>query len=278
MVGLRRGWQARQARLRSDMPNFGAVVDRIEACCALADFGRRPVRIPPLLLVGSPGVGKTHFALRLAEVLGVAQFTYQLESAETVSALCGSDKHWWNSEPGALHRLILLGTHANPVVLLDEIDKANQGSSYKPANALHAVLEPATARQLRDKSVDLPFDASYVVYIATANRLSLIDGSLLSRFELVFIDEPGVRAAVSIARAICRQALDELKLGKRFEMPAGEVVQQLALLGGPRRMQMAVKAALGRAVIAGRTRLTTRDLLSGDSSLPDGEAGDAHTN
>lgn len=135
-------------------------------------------------------------------------------------------------------------------------------------------VEPASARQLRDKSVDLSFDASYVVYIATANQLSRIDASLRSRFELFFIDEPDSRAAVSIARSICRQVLDELGLGRRFELPAGEVVQQLALLGGPRRMRMALCAALGRAVVAGRTRIVTRDLVSGDVAVPGGSDGD----
>ena len=273
-VGLKKDWHALLSQLRSDMPTFSAVVDRIEACCALARFTRTPLRIPPLLLAGPPGVGKTHFATRLAGVLGVAQFVYSLESAETVSVLCGSEKHWGNTESGELWKLVVQGAHANPVVVLDELDKTNQGSSYRPANALHAVLEPVTSRQLRDKSIDMAFNASYVVYIATANRLSTIDASLLSRFEPFFIDEPGPRAAVSIARAIARQLLAELRLGRRFAMPGGEVVQQLALLGGPRQMQKALKVALGRAVSAGRTTVLVQDLLDGRAMPADTKGSD----
>ena len=273
IVGMGRDWRVRLRHLGTEMPNFSKVVGRIEACCALAQFTRTPLRIPPMLLAGPPGVGKTHFATRLAGVLGVATFIYAMESAETVATLTGSDKHWANSEPGALFKMIVTGKHANPVVVIDELDKANHGSNYRPANALHAVLEPGTARQLRDKSMDLAFDASWVVYLATANRLSTIDPSLVSRFELFHIEAPSPRDSVAIARAIGRDVLKELKLTKRFEAPCGEVIQQLALLGGPRQIHKVLKAALGRAVSAGRMRITVQDLLDG-YDLPGMGAGD----
>ena len=270
-VGLTKDWRARIALMRSDMPHLSKVIDRIEACCALAAFTRQPLRIPPLLLVGPPGVGKTHFAKCVADLMGVPRFIYALESAETVSVLTGSDKHWWNSETGQLFKLIVQGEFANPLVVLDELDKVSSGNHYRPANALHAVLEPSTAKQLRDKCIDLTFDASYTVYIATANRLSTIDASLLSRFELFHVDVPGPRAAVSIARAVGQQVLQELKLTRRFDAPTGEVVQQLALLGSPRQMHKVLAAAIGRAVVRGRTGVAVADLLDGlEAHLPTG--------
>lgn len=272
LVGLKRDWPARITQMRSDMPHLSKVIDRIEACCALAAFTRQPLRIPPLLLVGPSGVGKTHFAKRVADLMGVPTFIYALESAETVSTLTGSEKHWSNSEAGQLFRLIVQGEFANPLVVLDELDKASSGGSrYRPASALHAVLEPSTAQQLRDKCIDLTFDASYTVYIATANRLSTIDASLVSRFEIFHVDAPRPRAAVSIARAVGQQILQELKLTHRFDAPTGEVVQQLALLGSPRRMHKVLGAAIGRAFIGGRTRVTVADLLDGpEPHLPTG--------
>ena len=260
-VGLNPDWRTRIAKMRDDMPNLSKVIDRIEACCALSVFSRRPLRIPPLLLVGPPGVGKTHFANGVADLLGTTSFLYALESAETVAVLTGSEKHWWHSEPGQLFRLIVQSESANPVVILDELDKVSSGNHYKPANALHAVLEPATARHLRDKCVDLTFDASYVVYIATANRLSTIDDSLVSRFELFHVEAPQPREAVAIARAVGLQVLRELKLTRRFEAPAGEVVQQMAMLGSPRRMHKVITAAVGRAVLDQRTRVRVADLM-----------------
>ena len=276
VVALRPGWHARIARMRADMPHLARVIERIEACGALAAFTRQPLRIPPLLLVGPPGVGKTHFARSVADLLGVPHFVYAMESAETVSVLTGSDKHWWNSEAGQLFKLIVHGECANPLVILDELDKVTTGGNhYRPANALHAVLEPITAQQLRDKCVDITFDASYTVYIATANRLSTIDASLLSRFELFHIDEPGPRAAVALARAVAQQVLRELKLTRRFDPPTGEVVQQLALLGSPRQMHKVLAAAVGRAVVGGRTRVAVADLFGDTQRSPQGHSSAA---
>jgi ATP-dependent Lon protease len=266
LVGLSKDWPARIARMRADMPHLAKVIDRLEACCALSVFTRQPLRIPPLLLVGPPGVGKTHFAKCVADLLGVPTFVYALESAETVSVLTGSEKHWWNSEAGQLFKLIVQGQYANPLIVLDELDKISSGGHYRPANALHAVLEHSTSQQLRDKCIDLSFDASYTVYIATANRLSTITTSLVSRFELFHVDEPGPRAAVSLAHAVGQQVLQELKLTRRFDAPSGEVVQQLALLGSPRRMHKVLVAAAGRAVVSGRTRFLVEDLLDDNQS------------
>ena len=127
------------------------------------------------------------------------------------------------------------------------------------------MLEPETARNLRDKCMDFTFDSTFVVYIATANRLSTIDASLVSRFELFHVEQPGPREAVSIARAIGRQVLHELKLKRRFEAPTGEVVQQMAMLGSPRPYAQGV----GRGGRPSRAR-PTHALAGG---RPDGRAG-----
>ena len=143
VVGLRKDWPVRIAQMRVDMPNLSKVIDRIQACCALSAFSRRPLHIPPLLLVGLPGVGKTHFANRVADLLGTASFVYALESAETVSALTGSEKHWWNAEPGQLYRLIVQGDFANPVV---GAGRARQDQLGQPLQACERAACGAGAR------------------------------------------------------------------------------------------------------------------------------------
>ena len=220
-----------------------------------------------------PGLGKTRFATRLADALGVPQFVYALESAETTATLTGSDKHWANTEPGQLFRHIVLGEVANPVIVLDELDKAHRGSGsssgYRPATALHGPLEPVTAKALRDKSADLCFDASHVIYVATANRLSSIEGSLLSRFKLFHIEEPDARTAVSIARSVAKSVLVEFGLERRFVAITGEVLQQLALLGSPRLQRQVLETVIGQAVCDERMELRVQDLWDARG----GEAG-----
>ena len=263
-VLLGRGWQERLTSLVDEMPNFGAAIEHVRASCTLAQITGGPLRIAPMLLIGMPGLGKTLFAIRLAEALGLPKFVYALEGAETASTLTGSDKHWANTEPGQLFRHIVLGEVANPMVVLDELDKARRGfgdsGSYRPAMALLGPLEPVTAKVLRDKSADLCFDASYVIYIATANRLSSIEGSLLSRFKLFHIEEPDARAAVAIARSVAKSVLVELGLGRRFKAITGEVLQQLALGGSPRIQRHVLETAIGRAVCDGRWQIRVQDL------------------
>lgn len=262
-VGLRHDWEVLLHSLREDMPHFGAVTDRIHAALTLAKATRTPPRLPPLLLAGPPGVGKTHFAKRLAAVFGVPQFVYLLESAETVSVLCGTERHWSNAAPGELWKLVVEGLFANPVVVLEELARAAQGGHYRPAQALHALLDPVTSRELRDKAVELQFDASFVSYVATTNSLDGIESSLLSRFEVFHVGEPAPREAVKVSKSICKEVLAELKLCNRFAMPAGEVIQQLSLLGGPRQVQKTFRAAVARAVSAGRSSLQINDLMAG---------------
>ena len=247
---------------------FAPVIEQVYGCCAVSEFVKAPLRVRPMLLVGLPVLGKFCFAARLADVIGVPRFFYAMDAAETISTLAGSDKHWANSEPGQLFRLILLGEVANPVIVLDELDKApgggsgNDSSRCRPANALHGVLELETARALRDKSADIVFDASHAIYVATANKLSTIDGALLSRFTLFHIEAPNARAAVSIARSVARSAFEEFRLVDKFDRIAGEVLQQLASLGNPRLQQKALEAAIGQAVCSGRRALALRDLTA----------------
>lgn len=263
-VVLRRSWSQQLARLRAEMPNFAAVVDHVEAACEISALTGLPLRIPAMLLVGLPGLGKTLFAARLATALGVPRYVFALESAETLSTLAGSDKHWANTEPGQIFRHVVLGEVANPMIVLDEVDKARNGpntsNGYRPAAALLGVLEPVTAKEFRDKSADLCFDASHVIYVATANRLSGIEGSLLSRLVLFHIEAPDARAAVAIARSVASALIAELGLADRFRAVGGEVLQQLALLGSPRLQRQVLQSAIGRAVHSGRTELRAEDL------------------
>lgn len=263
-VALDKKWERRLGELSEQMPSFAPVIQHIGICCSLATVTRRPLRITPLLLVGPPGIGKTHFAVSVAEALGLPRYLYAMESAETIATLSGSDKHWSNSEPGQLFRHVVLGEIANPLFVLDEVDKArsvsSDGSGYRPATALLGPLEPLTARTLRDKSADVVFDASHVVYIATANLLSPIDHALLSRFKIFHINEPDARSAVSTARSIASAVLRDLGLDKRFPRIKGEVLQELALRRNPRAVRQLLETAIGRAIADGRWELEPIDL------------------
>lgn len=128
-----------------------------------------------MMRFGPPGVGKTYFCEALSAILHVPMRRHPMDQAETSSALLlGSDLSWGNTRYGLVFELLALGDHANPVVILDELDKAGwtysfSGSLTSPTSVLHSLLEPVSALRLRDISLDIGLDASLITWIATAN-------------------------------------------------------------------------------------------------------------
>jgi len=269
LVGLRRDWRARLDSIAADYPNCRELVQHVMAACALAKATQKPVRVQPVLLVGAPGIGKTAIVRKLVEVFGTALTVHALETAEATCFLQGSDKHWSNAQPGTLYREIVEGEFANPVVLLDELDKAPKNATYQPVNALLNVLEPASARHAQDKSNDVTFDASYVIYVGTCNSLKGLSAALLSRFHIIHMAPPTPREAVSIAKSIAKTLYRDLGCDKLLESPKGEIIQQLALMGTPRTMHRVLHRAIANALLDGRRALRVEDLL-GRAAAPDG--------
>jgi len=265
-VALRRDWTARLADLEADFPHFAPAIELVAIACAAASTNRKPVRVPPMLLAGDPGLGKSLFVRRLAEVFGAPFQTISFETAETTSALLGSDRHWSNAETGMLFRSIVGGEIANPVVLLDEVDKAPSRAQYQPVNALLGLLEPASAQRATDKCAGITFDASYTVFIGTCNRLSTIPAPVLSRFRVIHIQRPTPRQAVAVARAIAKAVAQDR--GADWQVARGEVIQQLAMLQSPRRMYQVLSDAATRAAMAGRRLVWVEDLCDRGDEAP----------
>jgi DNA polymerase III delta prime subunit len=227
-----------------------------------ADQVKPPVRLPPLLLYGPPGVGKTHFCESLAKVLGVPVRRHPMDQAETSGALLGSDAVWGNSRYGLVFDLLGLGEYANPLVILDELDKAQSisktsGGFSSPTGVLHSLLEPVSAAQVRDISLDLELDASQIAWIATANYPWWVPATLRSRFREFFVMPPDAEQAIQLARSVVKHALKAAGFG------TGEldrrVVVALAHLSAREIFQATVMAA-GRAAAQGNTVLRLEHL------------------
>jgi ATP-dependent Lon protease len=176
-----------------------------------------------MLLLGPPGLGKTHFSQQVAELLGVPHAALSYDQPSAGNSLSGTDSHWSNSSTGLLFELVCQGEHANPVLLLDEIDKATVDSAKaerSPLGELHGALEPVTARRIKDQSLGIQFDASLVTYIATANSIGGIEPSVLSRFEIFVIQPPEPREAVETARRVAASVLQRMGLEDRLRLDA----------------------------------------------------------
>ena len=255
-------WREVMDQLEASLPHFRAPIRLLRNSLALADATRRPVRVPPMLLLGPPGVGKTHFTHRIAELMGAPHASIAFDQPTAGGQLRGSDKYWGNSASGMLFNLICMGDCANPVILLDELDKSCISSSrhqeLDPLAQLHGALEPETARHTLDISTEIEFDASLVTYIATANSLRGLGMPILSRLEIFSIEPPGASDAVEIARAIVNQVLKRMNLQDSlgFDRKGLYVLAHLS----PRLMLRTTEKAVAAAVAAGQGEVRESDL------------------
>lgn len=252
-LALPSNWSSAMDELEAGLPHFRAPIRSIRNALALASATGTAPRIPPQMLLGPPGLGKTYFSHRVAELFGSTHAVVQFDQPSAGAQLRGSDKYWANSEPGLLFTRICLGEVANPIVLLDEMDKAAGGggrNELDPLAQLHGALERETAQCLVDVSVDVEFDASLAVYIGTANSLRGIGLPILSRMEVFAIEPPDRWGAVAIAQAIAEGVLRRLGLYGRvtFERQAIYVLAHFS----PRQMSRVAEKAVAAAVAEGR--------------------------
>lgn len=250
LVGFNRLYQA--------FPHFSAVLDLVREQLAFAELTGKPFLIPPILLGGDPGIGKTRFSQELAQALGTVIRRLPFDNGQSGASLLGSDKNWANTTYGTVFELVVLGEYANPVILLDEIDKASKRREGDALASLHSLLEPVSSERVRDISLDFEFNASQVIWIATANELDRIPHTLRSRFQEFWIEQPKGAQALQMAEAVALD-LHELMELPDFEPPARQVVSFIAHLSAREQMQ-ALKRAYATAKLDGRKKVVLADL------------------
>ena len=261
-------WRDCCQALETDFPNFAEVVEFIRHQMALAACKQRVFALPPMILIGPPGIGKTEFLLTLATVAHSVLEVIDIASAQTGSALSGSEAYWSNSQPGQLFKLLALGEVANPIVLLEEIDKARKDQVYKPIAALHQLLEPRQAKCFKDLSVpSLPLDASRVIWVASGNELDGLEKPILDRFVVFQIERPSAEQMRVIAQNQYRKILAHHAPSTPFEPLLTEDSLTALTAFSPRQVRKLLESALGRAAYQERQAVSTEDIRHCSRSL-----------
>ena len=239
-------------------PNFGEVIDDLRKFLALAVAGHEAVQFTPLLLLGEPGLGKTYFAKRLSKALATGFEFVSMSSLTAGWVLTGASAQWHNARPGKVAQTLIDGDYANPVVVLDEVDKAGGDARYDPMGALYSLLEPDTASHFKDEFIDVDIDASHILWVATANDADAIPEPILNRMNIYAIERPDPDGSRRIALAVYREILDAHNWPFPPE-PSEGVLDRLAAVP-PRDMRKLLLDAFGTARLADRDHLLAEDI------------------
>jgi ATP-dependent Lon protease len=245
-----------KAKRALDRDHFGLddVKDRILEFIAVGKM-KGDISGSILCLVGPPGVGKTSIGKSVAAALNRNFYRFSLGGMRDEAEIKGHRRTYIGAMPGKFIQAMKQAASANPVLMLDEIDKIGASFQGDPASALLEVLDPEQNSTFRDHYLDVPFDLSNVLFIATANQLDTIPAPLLDRMEVIRLSGYIMAEKVEIARRyLIPKALENHGLNKNqvtIRKDALEkIVDNYAREAGVRGLENRIKKIMRKAAMA----------------------------
>ena len=239
------------------------VKDRIIEFLAVGAM-RGEVKGSIILLVGPPGVGKTSIGKSIADALGRQFYRFSLGGMRDEAEIKGHRRTYIGAMPGKLVQALKDAGSANPVIMLDEIDKLGQSFQGDPASALLEVLDPEQNQDFLDHYLDQRLDLSHVLFVCTANTLDNIPGPLLDRMETIRLAGYITEEKVTIARqhlwprALQRTGVKPSQL-RISDSALRHVIEGYAREAGVRNLEKQLNKIIRKAAVkllAGEKRLS----------------------
>lgn len=227
------------------------------------------VKAPILCLVGAPGVGKTSLGVSIARAMSRKYERVALGGLHDEAEIRGHRRTYIGAMPGRIINALKRSATSNPVILLDEIDKIGSDFRGDPSSALLEVLDPEQNCRFHDNYIDVDFDLSNVLFIATANSLSGISQPLLDRMEVIDISGYVLEEKIEIAR---RHLIPRLK--KQMGITEDEInipnetisgiIESYTAESGVRQLEKRLASVLRKSVLK-----KMRDKISVQTIAPD---------
>ena len=212
-------------------------------------------KTPILCLVGPPGVGKTSLGRSIAEAMDRKYQRVALGGVHDEAEIRGHRRTYIGAMPGRVIKAMKEAGCTNPVLLLDEVDKLGRDIKGDPSSALLEVLDPEQNSTFHDNYIDLDYDLSKVLFIATANTLSTIDPALLDRMEVIELSGYLLEEKVEIAyRHLLPKAFQDNGItGEGFGMPKetlAALIENYTAESGVRQLEKVINSLIRKMVLA----------------------------
>ena len=257
-------------KLAYNSPNFEEYINQVIAQIQLHDRFNllQPLRLLPTLLVGPPGEGKTYIAKLIAKITEICYGEISLSNATEAFILSGCPKGYSTAYPGDVVIRLAKSKSINPIILLDEIDKAafEQRERSSVTGPLLRLLEKDTASNFEDACLKLEVNASHCSWIATANNIDSIPDPILSRFNIVHINPSTKEQKLRQLQPLLESVLDQMELNHRLKVTlADDLIDKysdLSIRDWKIKLQLAISKRLYKQPNSSQLTLNEMDLQS----------------